>query len=96
MSILVVTAFETLHHQIQIAQQSSVNLVDMPLLEQRLSLDNVKNRALLREGGLIDGEWVTKAASGKTFDVIDPSNGNVLATLPEMAREEVRASVDAA
>ena len=44
----------------------------------------------------IGGEWSDSAASGNTFDVINPANGEVLATLPDGGREEMRKAVDAA
>ena len=44
----------------------------------------------------VGGEWSNTVASGKTFDVINPANGEVLATLPDGGREEMRKAVDAA
>ena len=44
----------------------------------------------------VGGEWSDSAASGNTFDVINPANGEVLATLPDSGREEMRKAVDAA
>jgi succinate-semialdehyde dehydrogenase / glutarate-semialdehyde dehydrogenase len=44
----------------------------------------------------VGGEWSDSAASGNTFDVINPANGEVLATLPDGGREEMRKAVDAA
>mgnify|MGYP001627887429 CR=1 FL=1 len=44
---------------------------------------------------LIDGQWV-EALSGETFDTINPANGEVLATLPKGAKEDVDRAVAAA
>lgn len=57
---------------------------------------DLKNPDLLVEAGLIGDSWVNSAASGETFDVINPSTGDVLATLPDMGVEETRAAIDAA
>src|ERR1700686_4536630 len=44
---------------------------------------------------LIGGEWVT-AASGKTFDTINPATGAVLAAVPEGDSEDINRAVAAA
>jgi succinate-semialdehyde dehydrogenase/glutarate-semialdehyde dehydrogenase len=44
----------------------------------------------------VAGEWIGSTASGETFDVINPANGEVLATLPDGGREEMQGAVDAA
>jgi len=44
----------------------------------------------------IGGEWVDGAASGNTFDVTNPANGDTLATLPNAGREEMQRAIDAA
>ena len=44
---------------------------------------------------LIDGKWVP-AASGRTFDTIDPSTGAVLASVAEGDREDIDRAVAAA
>lgn len=44
---------------------------------------------------LIDGRWVD-AASGETFETINPANGDVLATLPKGGKEDVDRAVAAA
>lgn len=60
------------------------------------TLDGVKNRKLLQTGGFINGEWVTKSSTGKTFEVIDPATLNVLTTLPEMGKKETADAILAA
>ena len=46
-------------------------------------------------GLYIDGEW-RPSRSGNTIDVVDPSTGAVLATVPDATIEDARASIDAA
>ena len=44
----------------------------------------------------VGGEWSGSAASGKTFDVTNPANGETLATLPDAGHEEMQRAIDAA
>src|SRR3712207_1808326 len=44
----------------------------------------------------VGGEWVEASDLGETFDVVNPANGEVLATLPNGGREEMRRAIDAA
>src|SRR5215204_5456381 len=48
------------------------------------------------ENLFVGGEWWDSAASGKTFDVTNPANGETLATLPDAGREEMQSAIDAA
>jgi delta 1-pyrroline-5-carboxylate dehydrogenase len=59
------------------------------------TLSDVKNKDLLQTKGYINNAWVD-AASGATFDVINPATLEKLATLPEMGVEEVDRAVEAA
>jgi hypothetical protein len=43
----------------------------------------------------VGGEWVESSATGKTFDVVNPANGEVLATLPDGGEAEMRRAVAA-
>jgi len=43
----------------------------------------------------VNGEWV-KAASGKTFEVTDPSTGKLMGTAPEFDVEDTQKAIDAA
>jgi len=63
---------------------------------QKKTLDDVKNKSLLRHKGLINGSWVDSSSSKSTFDVVDPATLDVLATLPEMDRHDAALAVDAA
>jgi succinate-semialdehyde dehydrogenase/glutarate-semialdehyde dehydrogenase len=43
----------------------------------------------------VNGEWAN-AASGETFEVIDPATGEVIASVPDMGQADVRAAIDQA
>ncbi|RDJ16960.1 NAD-dependent succinate-semialdehyde dehydrogenase [Rhizobium grahamii] len=49
----------------------------------------------LRDAGYIDGVWTAGNAT-KTFDVLNPATGEVLASLPDMGAAETRDAIDAA
>ena len=55
---------------------------------QKKTLDDIKNKKLLPHKGLINGEWVASASGTSTFDVVDPATLDVLATLPEMDKND--------
>ncbi|MCQ2006258.1 NAD-dependent succinate-semialdehyde dehydrogenase [Rhizobium sp. NRK18] len=56
---------------------------------------NIKDKDLLRQAGLINGEWVA-ARSGKVVDVINPATQGAIGTVPDMGGEETRAAIAAA
>jgi succinate-semialdehyde dehydrogenase/glutarate-semialdehyde dehydrogenase len=56
----------------------------------------LKDPSLVTDKAFIAGEWVAQSDSGKTFDVTNPSTGDVIATLPDMNRAETRRAIDAA
>lgn len=60
-------------------------------LDQRLNRND-----LLISSAYIGGFWLSSSSDGKTFDVMNPSTGNVVATLPDMGVEETRAAINAA
>ncbi|CAN7499677.1 NAD-dependent succinate-semialdehyde dehydrogenase [Rhizobium rhizogenes] len=49
----------------------------------------------LRDAGYINGVWTAGGAT-KTFDVLNPATGEVLASLPDMGAAETTAAIDAA
>lgn len=53
------------------------------------------NNSLIKTQSYINGQWVA-AASGKTFDVTNPATGELIASVPDMDREDVRKAIDAA
>lgn len=60
-----------------------------------VGLASLKNKSLFKTQGFIDGKWVT-SESGSTFNVINPANLEVLATLPEMEKEDTSKAIAAA
>ena len=59
-------------------------------------LSKLKDTSLATDRALSDGEWIVAGDAGKTFDVTNPSNGEVIATLPDMGRAETARAIDAA
>lgn len=54
------------------------------------------NPSLLLDAGFIDGEWLKRSETNKTFDVFNPSTGEILASLPDMGVTETKRAIDAA
>lgn len=59
-------------------------------------ISRLKDPSLVIDKALIAGEWVAKSDNGQTFDVVNPSNGEVIATLPDMNRAEASLAINAA
>lgn len=55
----------------------------------------LKNKNLLKNKAYINGNWV-EAKSGKSFEVINPSNGNVIINVPDLDIDDARIAIDAA
>lgn len=66
----------------------------MTLSEKLLS--ELTDTSLAIDKGLIAGQWIAQSDGGKTFDVTNPSTGDVIATLPDMGRAETARAIDAA
>jgi succinate-semialdehyde dehydrogenase / glutarate-semialdehyde dehydrogenase len=56
----------------------------------------LKDPTLATDKSLVGNDWVSTSASGKTFDVTNPANGEVIATLPDLDRAEVAKAIDVA
>ena len=67
----------------------------MALADIHTNTSSLMTDGLLRDRGLIGGEWVN-AESGATFAVSDPATGETIAKLPRMGAAETRAAIDAA
>ncbi|MBS1301081.1 NAD-dependent succinate-semialdehyde dehydrogenase [Loktanella sp. SALINAS62] len=66
------------------------------MLDQTTDLAaQLKRPDLLCQKAYVAGEWVD-AASGKTIDVVNPARGDVIATVPDLTREEVARAIAAA
>jgi succinate-semialdehyde dehydrogenase/glutarate-semialdehyde dehydrogenase len=57
---------------------------------------HLKNKDLIPAAGFVAGEWVATAESGKTFEVTNPSTGEVLAVLPDLGVAETKRAIAAA
>ena len=51
--------------------------------------------SLIRDKGYVDGQWVS-AASGKTFAVTNPYNGELLANVADMDATDTKKAIDCA
>ncbi|MBY4627845.1 NAD-dependent succinate-semialdehyde dehydrogenase [Rhizobium croatiense] len=58
-------------------------------------MNGLRDGSLLRQQGLIDGEWCG-AAAGRTIEVADPATQQVLGTVPDMDGADTRAAIAAA
>lgn len=59
-------------------------------------LSKLKDASLVTDKALIAGEWIAASDAGKTFEVTNPSTGDVVAVLPDMNRAETARAIDAA
>jgi succinate-semialdehyde dehydrogenase/glutarate-semialdehyde dehydrogenase len=55
----------------------------------------LKDASLLREANLIDGQWV-QADSGRTVEVRNPANGELVGVVPAAGAAETRRAIEAA
>ena len=66
------------------------------MLDQTTDLaSQLKRPDLLCQKAFLAGEWVD-AKSGKTIDVVNPARGDVIATVPDLSREEIRGAIETA
>lgn len=59
-------------------------------------LARLKDPSIVTDKALIAGEWQAGGQGGATFDVSNPSTGEVIATLPDMTRADAARAIDAA
>lgn len=59
-------------------------------------IERLKDPGLLRSSAPVAGTWRSSSRSGATFEVRNPSTGEVLATLPDFDPSEAREAVEAA
>lgn len=50
---------------------------------------------LIRTEAYVNGKWVS-SVTGKTFDITNPATGELIASIPDMNREDVSVAIDAA
>lgn len=56
----------------------------------------IQDQSLLRQGAFINGQWITESESSETFQVTDPANSQVIATLPDLSLNEVDHAIHSA
>ncbi|MEO7223736.1 MAG: NAD-dependent succinate-semialdehyde dehydrogenase [Devosia sp.] len=54
---------------------------------------HLKSTDIIPAAGLVGGAWLDRASDGKTFEVTNPSTGEVLADLPDMGVAEARRAI---
>src|SRR5436190_7256628 len=54
---------------------------------------HLKSTGIIPAAGLVGGEWLDRASDGKTFEVTNPSTGEVLAVLPDMGVADARRAI---
>ncbi|MGV3491689.1 MAG: NAD-dependent succinate-semialdehyde dehydrogenase [Devosia sp.] len=57
---------------------------------------HLKDKSLLKPAALVGGEWLEAVESGETFEVTNPSTGEVLAVLPNCGVAEAKRAIAAA
>ena len=55
----------------------------------------LKNKNLLKTQAYINGAWID-AKSGKSFEVINPSSGEIIVNVPDLDVNDARVAIDAA
>ena len=55
----------------------------------------ISDQGLLRTSAYIEGQW-TDADNGETFDVLNPANGEVIASVAKCGTAETRRAIEAA
>jgi succinate-semialdehyde dehydrogenase/glutarate-semialdehyde dehydrogenase len=58
--------------------------------------EKLKDPTLAPDKSLVGNEWLSASQSGKTFEVTNPANGEVIAVLPDVNKAEVTKAIDAA
>ncbi|WP_375589295.1 NAD-dependent succinate-semialdehyde dehydrogenase [Hoeflea alexandrii] len=56
----------------------------------------LKDPSLLVTSAYVAGSWMKAAPSGKTFNVLNPSTGELITALPDLGVDETKAAIDAA
>ena len=57
--------------------------------------DKISYKNLYKPYGYINGEWI-KISNEKYFDIYNPSNNQIIASMPEMGVDETRDAIEAA
>ena len=66
----------------------------MPISD--ILLSKLSDPGLLPAASYVGGQWIETASDGATFEVNNPSTGEIIATLPDLGAAETRSAIDAA
>ena len=58
-------------------------------------LDKISYKNLYKPFGYINGEWID-SSTGSSFDIYNPSNNQIIATMPEMGASETKYAIEVA
>ncbi|MDC3300590.1 aldehyde dehydrogenase family protein, partial [bacterium] len=65
-------------------------------MSENIKLESLLNDpSLLAKKAYVAGEWIN-AQNGKTFDVINPATGEIIASLPDLDVSDAKHAIDAA
>ena len=76
-------------------KQKSLKMGIAKMLDQINLGVRLKKKKLLKNKAYINGAWVD-AKSGKSFEVVNPSNGHVIVSVPDLDVNDARIAIDAA
>ena len=76
-------------------KQKSLKMGIAKMLDQINLGVRLKKKKLLKNKAYINGAWVD-AKSGKSFEVVNPSNGQVIVSVPDLDVIDARIAIDAA
>ena len=76
-------------------KQKSLKMGIAKMLDQINLGVRLKKNKLLKNKAYINGAWVN-AKSGKSFEVVNPSNGQVIVSVPDLDVNDARIAIDAA
>ena len=76
-------------------KQKSLKMGIAKMLDQINLGVRLKKKKLLKNKAYINGAWVD-AKSGKIFEVVNPSNGQVIVSVPDLDVNDARIAIDAA
>ena len=76
-------------------KQKSLKMGIAKMLDQINLGVMLKKKKLLKNKAYINGAWVD-AKSGKSFEVVNPSNGQVIVSVPDLDVNDARIAIDAA
>ena len=59
-------------------------------------LDRLTDKDIIPAAALIGGEWIDASKAAKTFEVTNPADGSVIATIPDLTAADAARAIDAA